>query len=319
MPVAAERGQIVGSGRYCDGVGSNGKRIKRRNHTVNKAYLRRFADGKGVLMRVELPGDKRNLMSVSQATVIKNFYVLTLPDGTETDLAEDAFSIVETAAAEATRSLVDQGVWPIPPKVREDIAGWIALQYLRGPWVRQLGREIADEFTGLGVRVRTGSGEHLTLKMSDDGMDAIAGAELQLKIIHRNLPEIAAMLCEKDWVLSFYQRKRLATSDTPIALTPAEDHPDFLGIGLHNAGEIDVPLDRRVGLSLGDEGTGDLRVNGSAKTALYLNHAMARNARKYMFHHPEDDPLRGLQLPAPRTRELARPAGAGPLIEHLFR
>jgi hypothetical protein len=77
-------------------VGSNGKRIKRRNHTVNKAYLRRFADGKGVLMRVELPGDKRNLMSVSQATVIKNFYVLTLPDGTETDLAEDAFSIVET-------------------------------------------------------------------------------------------------------------------------------------------------------------------------------------------------------------------------------
>jgi hypothetical protein len=150
-------------------------------------------------------------------------------------------------------------------------------------------------------------------------MDAIAGAELQLKIIHRNLPEIAAMLCEKDWVLSFYQRKRLATSDTPIALTPAEDHPDFLGIGLHNAGEIDVPLDRRVGLSLGDEGTGDLRVNGSAKTALYLNHAMARNARKYMFHHPEDDPLLGLQLPAPRTRELARPAGAGPLIEHLFR
>jgi len=171
--------------------------------------------------------------------------------------------------------------------VREDIAGWIALQYLRGPWVRQLGREIADEFTGPGVRVRRGSGEYLTVRMSDEGMDAIAGLQLQLKIIQRNLPEIAAMLCEKDWILSFYQRRRLATSDTPIALTPAEDHPDLLGIGIHNAEGIDVPLDRRVGLSLGDEGTGDLRVNGSTKTALYLNHAMARNARKYIFHHPE--------------------------------
>jgi hypothetical protein len=154
--------------------------------------------------------------------------------------------------------------------------------------------------------------------MSDKGMDAIAGAQLQLSIIQRNLPEIASMLCERDWVLTFYRRKRLATSDTPIALTPAEDHPGLMGLGIANAGEIHVPLDRRVGLSLGNRGTGDGRVYGSAKTALYLNHAMAMNARTYLFHHPEDDPLQGLQLPAPRTRELASPAAAGQLVEHLF-
>jgi hypothetical protein len=49
-------------------------------------------------------------------------------------------------------------------------------------------------------------------------------------------------------------------------------------------------MDRGVGLPLGNEGTGDARLSGSARTALYLNEAMARNAGRYIFHHPKDDP-----------------------------
>jgi len=109
------------------------RKLKRRNHTVNRSYLQRFADSDGLLMRVELPGDKRMPVSVTDATVIKNFYVVKLPDGTETDMVEDAFGIVEAAAAKAIRSIVDRMTWPIPAKEREDIAGWASLQYLRGP------------------------------------------------------------------------------------------------------------------------------------------------------------------------------------------
>ena len=29
------------------------------------------------------------------------------------------------------------------------------------------------------------------------------------------------MLCERDWILTFYSRKRLATSETPVVLVPA--------------------------------------------------------------------------------------------------
>jgi hypothetical protein len=65
-------------------------------------------------------------------------------------------------------------------------------------------------------------------------------------------------------------------------------------------------------------GTGDLQLAGVAKTAQYLNDAMAKNARKYIFHHPDDDPLRGLELPSPRGRELANTEEARSLIEHLF-
>lgn len=262
--------QFVRSQRYCAYVASK-KQLKRRNHTVNKSYLRRFANGDGRLMRVQLPGDKRVLVSITDATVYKNFYLLKLPDGTLTDVAEDAFGVVEAAATEAIRSLVDHRTWPIPSRVRQDIAGWAALQYLRGPWVRQLGREIAEGFSGVGVPVRTGDGQQITLRMPAEGIDELTGPRLQLDLIQRQVPEVAALLCERDWILTFYQHKKLATSDAPIVLRASADHPEFLGVGIANAGEIHVPLDRRVGLSMGNEGTGDLQLPGVAKTALYLN------------------------------------------------
>ena len=96
---------------------------------------------------------------MTDATVIRNFYVVTLPDGTETDQAEDFFGQVEAAAVTAIRSLVDDRLWPVPDTARTDIARWAALQYLRVPWVRQLGREIAEGFSSAGVPVRTISGE----------------------------------------------------------------------------------------------------------------------------------------------------------------
>jgi hypothetical protein len=40
-------------------------------------------------------------------------------------------------------------------------------------------------------------------------------------------------------------------------------------------------------------------VPGSAKIAADLNQAVANNARRFLFHHPSDDPLAGLALPSP--------------------
>jgi hypothetical protein len=56
--------------------------------------------------------------------------------------------------------------------------------------------------------------------------------------------------------------------------------------------------------------TGDVQCAGVTKTALYLNDAMAKTARKYLFHHPADGPFAGLELPEPRIRELASPEAA---------
>jgi hypothetical protein len=126
------------------------------------------------------------------------------------------------------------------------------------------------------------------------------------------------MLYERDWVLTFYARKSLATSDTPVILCPAPDHPAGTGIGIFNAGEVHVALDRRVALSISHTKFGDVRTAGVTKTAIYLNDATAKNARRYVFHHPDDDPLRGLMLPQPREHELGGPESAATLVQDIF-
>ncbi|HUC25273.1 MAG TPA: hypothetical protein VMA73_21410 [Streptosporangiaceae bacterium] len=54
------------------------------------------------------------------------------------------------------------------------------------------------------------------------------------------------------------------------------------------------------------------------KTALYLNDATAKNSRRYLFHHPEDDPLRDLILPGTRKQELASLDSAAALIRDVL-
>jgi uncharacterized protein DUF4238 len=292
-----------------------GKQLKRRNHTVNKSYLRRFADDHALLVQIALAGQVRKPVSITHATVMKNFYVVTLPDGTETDEAEDVFCDLEGNALAAIRSLVDDRVWPIPDTARYDIAQWTALQYLRVPWVRQLGREVVEAFSGVGVPVQTGSGEQVAVKMPAELIKDLTGSRHHLELINDLLPEVTQILCRRNWILTFYQRKSLATSDTPVVLRPAAGHPAGMGTGIGNAGEVHVPLDRRVALSMGGGSTGDARCAGVTKTAIYLNDAMVKNARRYLFHHPEDDPFRGLELPGPRTRELANPEAASELVD----
>jgi hypothetical protein len=59
------------------------------------------------------------------------------------------------------------------------------------------------------------------------------------------------MLYGRDWVLTFYRRRSLATaSDTPVALRPALGHPATMGIGIVNVGEIHVPLYCSAALSI---------------------------------------------------------------------
>ena len=292
--------------------------MKRRNHTVNKSYLRRFDDDRGLLTRVTLPGEVRVPISVDDATVVKNFYVVQLDDGSESDEAEDLFSVVEGNAVAAIRALVDQRVWPIPGDVRTAIAEWVALQYLRVPWVRQLTRELVKGFSGVGIPVTTGSGERVTLRMPAEDVDRLSGPGLHIEFIERQAAQVAKMLYERDWVLTFYARRSLATSDTPVVLRPAPGHPAGMGVGVANAGEMNVPLDRRVALSMGDTSFGDGRAAGVTKTALYLNDATAKNARRYVFHHPGDDPLRGLTLPKPRKHELASPESAAALVQDVL-
>jgi hypothetical protein len=173
------------------------RKIKRRNHTVNESYLRRFADRDGFLAGVELPGDVRFPISAGDATVRKNFYIVRLPDGSESDQAEDDFGQVESNAAVAIRTLIDDRVWPIPGEVRTHVAEWAALQYLRVPWVRQFAHEIAGALSEVGLPVPTDTGERSTLFMPADQVDRHGAPAFHIEFIRSQAAVIAEMLCER--------------------------------------------------------------------------------------------------------------------------
>ncbi|MET8197417.1 DUF4238 domain-containing protein [Micromonospora sp. NPDC005222] len=93
-------------------------KLRRRHHIVPRFYLQRFADQRGLLRRIVLPGDVRHSVSVTDATVAKDFYLVEEEDGSRSDRVEELLGDVETEAAEAFRTVVDRHVWPIPDDAR---------------------------------------------------------------------------------------------------------------------------------------------------------------------------------------------------------
>lgn len=55
----------------------------------------------------------------------------------------------------------------------------------------------------------------------------------------------------------------------------------------------------------------DIRWPGVTATALYSNSCTVNSARRFLFHHPDDAPLAGFDLPQSREREVAVNANCG--------
>jgi len=49
-----------------------------------------------------------------------------------------------------------------------------------------------------------------------------------------------------------------------------------------------------------------------------MNRNTVLNARRYLFHHPDDNPLLGIELPPPRAEELTDRAQFDATLQGLF-
>lgn len=142
-------------------------------------------------------------------------------------------------------------------------------------------------------------------------------------------PKLARYFLFRPWVLYRFSARSLLTCDTPISLIPHQQSTmadeDGLdegvleqGVGLMTAWGITFPLTRKIGLLLaspkefighvtGDEvatGRFDLAHAPSTAAANLFNDATIRNARQWIFHHPDDTHLVPEDLPEPRNREM---------------
>lgn len=303
----------------------------RAHHVVSKFYLRHFADEAGMLATVELPGQRSFVQSVNSASVRKDYYTGIGQDGQETDVAEGAFGVIEGRAADAWRT-VASGKWPLSASEREDIAAWIALHALRADSVRtsmsQIGTDMLQLEIMMGGRARLREvlrkeGEPFDDESVDkewvslftDPVQVAVHANHHLTYIADALPRLTALLLDRWWVLTRFERRCLATSDTPVAVIPNErDMAVGMGTGLGTADEIHLPFTRRACLTMALRssleadlaGMPDREQAGSTQVALFSNSVTSRNARRFLFHHPADDPLAGLDLPPRREREIVQ-------------
>lgn len=296
---------------------------KRHHHTVPKAHLRRFADRKDQLIRVVLPGTKRHKISINKATVENDFYTIVGPDGEPSDELEDAFVDIEGAADAAVRELVDERRWPISTQARADLAAWCALQHLRTPAQRQASNQMADFVAKASIviggkdAVRASIEQAENRPATDEEVErawAEATAFDTYVLDQGNVPHLNSIMnafelviphyFNRGWHPIYFERKTLITSDSPVVLVSEPDPHGLRGVGVANAAAILVPLDRRLGLYMSRPGDADGPEPPSGAWAKEFNLRLAHNAWRTIFHHPEDDPLAGVELPEPRTRQL---------------
>lgn len=300
---------------------SSGKpKLKRHHHTVPRLLLRRFADGK-LLVRVPLDGGEPKICGIGDVTVHRDFYSMRNEAGQLDDTVENLLADLEDQAAKVLRRITIEGVWPLPIAERAILAQWIAAQHARIPAARRANNEIADQLgkiliaAGGKPEIRRFLEEEATEPVSDEEVDAVWAEVMDFSSYTTELPVNDHMLTmarsmktaypvmmERSWGLCRFERKTLLLPDHPVTLLRDARQPEWRGVGLVNAAAILIPIDRRAAIIMGAPGP-DFEFPATAKVAKELNHRFAWNARTDLFHHPDDDPLAGIDLPSIRDRE----------------
>ena len=309
----------------------------RRQHTVSRFYLRGFAAGGRTLIRVPLDDPARShRISVDDATVMRDFYTLEDIDGGLDDFFEHAFGEIESEAAPALRRALEpaeNGRWSLSKDDKAVLALWLALQYLRAESIRTA----HTEMLALGIRLIVGvSGKeslrrHIEVAEATPVSDARLDAEWEdltqpggtrlRPAAHEHLQSVSSLLLptsevlfDRQWSLDVLTRKRIVTSDHPVVLLPDGDTPEWEGLGLYTAA-LAVPLNRHHVLVIGTStGLPDMRVPGNAALANAVNAHVIWNARRAVYHHPEDTAVvAGAHLPPVRPYEVELATG-GDLI-----
>jgi hypothetical protein len=139
-------------------------------------------------------------------------------------------------------------------------------------------------------------------------------ANHHVNYIANTLPQVTALLLDRLWVLTVFQRKPLGTSDHPVHVMQNKDLLAMgMGTGIANANEIHLPLTRRRSLGLALRSSlppklaglrEDRQQAGTSAIALYCNSCTVYSGRQMLFHHPQDAPFKGFDLPTPWSREM---------------
>lgn len=309
-------------------------RLSRLHHIVPRFYLDGFAEDRRI-GTVRLPGNKRFVQSTKSASAVKDFYTISQASD-ESDVFEKALAELEGDAAPVFKRLGD-GEWPLNPASREILATFMAVQFLRGPsrrrQIEQLMALVTQALIGFRGRdsVEEYAQQELGMSLTSAEADAIweaatqpGGPPIRMTAaghageLAESLPIVIPYFIGRPWVLIRFGRRSLITSDTPVALIPGRDVGPFSGVGVGTAEAMTFALSRKMGLVLVNperlvrqdgfgeisKGSLDSTANPSTIYASMFNDATVRNAREWLFHHPDDADLVPADLHDPVREEI---------------
>lgn len=310
----------------------------RRHHTVPRFYLENFSAG-GQIGTVVLPGERRFSQSLRKASTANDFYSVGPPSLDGADAFEKVLAELEGEAARVIKSVLG-GVWPLDHDDRARLAEFAAVQFLRGPnhrthmqnmqaqfvrveislkgkeWMAQefqqrAGRDFnPEEIERLWEQATQHEGPPLTISSGE-----------HVNQIVEMLPEVYWYFASRPWSLIRFERQRMLACDTPVFLIAREDAPEWMGAGLLSAWALGLPLSRTTALLMTDpgpiaehttrehvaSGALDQTFPASVKLARALRGHTISNARRFVYHHPDDAALVPALLPEPTSSEIIAP------------
>jgi|APLak6261675434_1056106.scaffolds.fasta_scaffold02279_2 hypothetical protein len=297
---------------------------QRRHHLVPQLHLRRFANGEEKIVAVARDLSKSIVTDVANVAVEKDFYAVETSSGSSMEV-EELLSKVESDAEAVIRRILDQG-FQLEQREKESLAMFCAFQWLRGrdqrDSVESLMNHVHKLFTMNLTRrqIREGLTQTQGRQPTDDEVESMVeylsnpnnyeyefSANHSIQSMLENVNDLASIVMARTWQVVRFPTECLLTSDAPVSLwsPPSERQGLFSAVGFGTAKEIRVPLDRRHALVLAWDATqGEILRDLSDAHAHALNYSTASNGYRWIFHHPDDRPLKSLGA-LPATRKFA--------------
>lgn len=292
-----------------------------RHHLVPQSLLRRFADERERLVMVPRLGGEPKRTSVATACAETGFYAIEVADEyvdqADSEYVETLLSQVEDKAKRHLDAILD-GCFPLSDQTKFDLALFLALQVARG-WVfrndlveiathaaRMHTATISEDRVREWLRERGEPTDAQSIRENLRGVRAMEGmrvvpsnGEAVRQMLQYAIDGVHPHLYFRNWRLLRFDSPCLLISDEPVALwgRPTRDldqHP----LGVATADAVWFPIDRCHALALLQSGEEKIS-DASAIRTRQLNVAVAAGAHRWIFHHPADAPLAGLEIPAP--------------------
>jgi hypothetical protein len=273
-----------------------------------------------MVSRDDLSGTR--LVTVNNACNQSGFYEIPTDDleaparvGHDPEMVEGILAQIEGESKQYFDEILG-GAFPPAPEARFRLSMYIAMQITRGWGFRrdlermvQLSAPHYVELQATPERVRDAlrrSGqphsradvENMIARLTGPGgpRPVLRKAHYVQNMLRLALESIMPLVFCRHWRLLDFGQPLLLTGDEPVAVL----RPEGETTGIADSRAIWLPLDRQHALALTRTGTEQIVPSGPVR-ASQVNLIVAAQAERWIFHHPDDRPLAGMEI-GPRTR-----------------